>query len=550
MENILVTAALPYVNGPLHIGHPRSTYIPADVFVRYHRLKGNNVVFVCGSDEYGTPSVFAAEQEGLTPEALVNKYHEMAQRLFAALNISFDHYSRTLNPADHELTQYIFNKLMENKYIFKEIVKEYYCPKCKKFLPDRYVRGTCPKCGATDQYGDYCEKCGTTFKVGDLKDARCSICKSAPELADSEHYIFKLSAFSMQLERFLDACNIKAEIRHYVLNWIHEGLRDWDIVRDLNWGVSVPDMPGKVFYVWFNAPIGYIAATKEWAEKEGKDWESFWKLDKTRDSRIVHFIGKDIVYHHCLFWPAILIGTGEFALPTDITVRGHVTLEGKKISKSRKWWILIDDYLKSFPTDYLRFYYSLTTPNTTADGDFNWKDFQERINAELLANIGNFIHRTLTFIQDKFKGVVPKPSKEDIWDVELKRALKKAVKAVDKYYASIDIDKAVKAILDFSQSCNQYFQKKEPWRGNAESTIYHCVNAIRSLAILLEPIIPSSAERIWSFLNLEGNVHKQSFDSANELLIQAGHKINKPEPLFKKIEDADIEKEIDKLQKL
>lgn len=544
-EKILITAALPYTNGPQHIGGLKSTYIPADVFVRYQRLKGSDVAFICASDEYGTPAVFTAEEEGVTPKKLTDRYHKLALDTFKKMNIVFDYYSRTSNKSNHELTQYIFKKLFENGYIYKDIVKDYYCPKCRKSLPDRYVKGTCPSCGASDQYSDYCENCGATFKVGDLKDAYCTICRTKPELKDSEHYIFKLSTFKSQLHKFLNNVNIREEVKNYVLSWIKQGLRDWDIIRDIDWGVPVEDMPGKVFYVWFNAPIGYISATRDWAEniKMPGEWKKFW-TDK--ETKIVHFIGKDIVYHHCLFWPAMLIGTKEFNLPDMISVRGFLNIEGKKLSKSKKYWILADDFVKNFPADYLRFYLSLITPAKTTDGDFSWKEFQDKINNELLGNLGNFIHRTLSFTHSKFNGTVPEPSEECFFDEKLEEL----VINIDKCMENVEIDKMLKKILEFSSFCNQYFQSKEPWKGNAETTIYQCVNAVRSLAILLAPIIPESAQKIWESLNMEGHVHKQKLSSAELLHIKPGHKINKPKPLFRKIEDIEIKREIEKLKKI
>jgi len=558
---VLVTSALLYVNGPLHLGHIRSTYIPADVYTRYLRLKGVPVVFVSGSDEHGTPTVVTAEQEGLTAKAMVDKYHNLAFKNYQALGLSFDHYSRTSNETNHQTTQELFMILKEKGFVFKQIVKEYYCPTDKKFLPDRYIKGECPYCHAKDQYSDYCENCGKTFKPGDLIGAYCSLDKTTPELKDSEHFMFKLSAFSSALSSYLkNQLDVRDEVRNYVLQWIKEGLRDWDIVRDLDWGVKVPGMKGKVFYVWFDAPIGYIAATKEWAEKNGKKdaWKQFWiKAEaEKKGAKIVHFIGKDIVYHHALFWPALLMGTADYKTPDVLPVRGFVTIQGKKISKSRKYWILVEDYLKRWPPDYVRFYYTLTTPNAPTDGDFDWKDFQEKINTELLGNVGNFVHRVLTFIDSKFAGKVPKVphgSKAGADEVAIKKKLVKSVKEVDKLYSQIELDRALKAILDLSQSFNQYFQHKAPWRADekdASITLWHCANFVRSLAILLEPVIPFSAEKIWSYLNLEGSVHDADFDSAKDLPIKADHSIKKPLPLFSKAEDDAIQEEIRKLESL
>jgi len=547
-EKWLVTCALPYVNGPIHIGHVKSTYIPADIFVRFLKLNKENVLFVCGSDTHGTPITIEAEKEGLTPKQLVSKYHNLAIKSFKDLGIDFDHYSSTDNKTNHDLTKHFFKRHLENGFVTKEIVNEYYCEKCKRFLPDRYVKGTCPHCNAKDQYSDYCESCSRTIEKWKIIDPYCAVCGSKPIARDSEHYFFKLSEFSDQLKDFLKGATIAEEVKNYVLQWLKEGLKDWDIVRDLDWGVKVPGLENKTYYVWFDAPIFYVSATIEWAKKNKKKWEEYWKSPKTK---IVHFIGKDIIYHHCLFWPAMLIGTREkFSLPSIIPVRGYATLEGKKISKSRKWWILIDDFVKVFPGDYLRFYLTLTTPSKPTDGDFKWKEFQKKINSELVGNIGNFIYRTLSFIHTKFGGKVPEAGEFDDADEEFEKRIKEAAKSIGNELENIELEKALRKILEFSGFCNQYFQKKEPWRDleRAKACLYLSINAVRSLAIALEPFLPSSAEKLWNQLNLKDSVHEQKWDSLSKIEIKPRHKINRPEILFKKVEDVDIDNQLTKLR--
>jgi len=535
-KKIIVTAALPYANGEVHLGHVCSTYLPADVLVRFFRLKGDDVVFVCATDDFGTPILIEAEKEGKSPEEFVAHWHKVDSKDFGDLGISFDIFYKTNSEENVKLTQYFFKKLYERRFIFKKLIWQPYCENCKKVLPDRYVKGTCPYCNAEDQYSDVCEKCGKIFQPGEIKDPHCAICGSKPKRKESEHYFFRLSEFSDALEKWLvENQNLQSDVKNYVLNWVKEGLKDWDITRDIPWGVPIPleEAKGKVLYGWFDNHLGYISTALKYFSDKKIDGKAFWN-----SSEIYHFIGKDIVYHHFLFLPAMRLGVEEYKLPEFIPTRGHLLLQGQKFSKSRGWYVSLRDFLNLFPADYLRYYLSIITPYNQSDVNFDWKDFQEKINKELIANIGNFIHRTLSFIWFNFDGKVPEAEEYDELDCRFKEKIEAVANDVGDELKKIELIKGLVKILRFSSFCNRYFQKKQPWTKSksVKTCLYLCANAVKSLAILLEPYLPFSAENIWQQLNLKNSVHEQDWDSASELTIKSGHKINRPEPLFRKIE--------------
>ena len=549
VEKIIVTTALIYANGEVHLGHITSTYLPADIFVRFCRLKGDDVIHVGATDDFGTPILVEAERKGISPEEFVAYWNKTDFEDFSALGISFDVFYKTSSKENVKLTQYFFRKLYEKGYIYKQIVSQPYCENCKKFLPDRYVKGTCPYCSATEQYSDGCERCGRTFQSREVLDPHCAICGSKPEGKQSEHYFFKLSDFSDRLEKWLvENENLQSQVKNYVLNWVKEGLKDWDISRDLPWGIPVPlkEAEGKVLYVWFNNHLGYISTALKYFGEKGIDGKEAWN-----SSKIHHFIGKDIVYHHYLFLPAMRMGVGEFKLPEFIPTRGYFTLEGRKFSKSREWYISVREFLDKFPPDYLRYYLAAITPYSQSDVNFDWEAFQKRINNELIANIGNFIHRVLTFIWSNYNGKVPEIETLDELDKEMMDKLETVVRDVAKEIDGVELSRGLRRILEFSTFCNQYFQRKKPWtnKEKAKTALYLCVNAVRSLAILLEPYIPFSAENLWEQLSLEETVHEQNWNTASELKIHSGHKISKPTVLFKKVQDEDIKKEREKLQR-
>jgi len=505
---------------------------------------------VGSTDDFGTPILIESERQGKSPEEYVEHWNQVDRKDFADLGISFDIFYKTSSRENIVLTQQFFRTLYEKGYIYKKPVLQPYCENDKKFLPDRYVKGTCPFCGATDQYSDSCERCGRTFQQGEILDPHCAICGSKPVSRESEHYFFKLTQFSDALKQWLEENrNLQPDVRNYVLNWIKEGLLDWDITRDISWGVPIPlkEAKGKVLYGWFDNHLGYISTAQKYFEERGVDGKKAWNA-----SKIYHFIGKDIVYHHYLFLPAMRLGEEEYRLPDYIPTRGHLLLEEQKFSKSRGWYVSLRDFLGRFPVDYLRYYLASITPYTQADVNFDWVDFQKRINNELIANVGNFIHRTLTFIWTKHGGEVPKPQKNyDALDNEFVAKISSVAEDVGEEVERNELSKGLRKIVEFSAFCNQYFQKKQPWveADKAKTTLHLCVNAVRSLAILLEPYTPFSAEKLWQQLNLEGSVHEQDWNSASQLKIKSGHKIAQPTVLFQKIPNADIEKEREKLHK-
>lgn len=521
--NRIVTCALPYANGELHLGHIASTYLPADVFVRYLRLKGESVIFSCGTDDFGTPILIKAEQEGKAPQDYVAYWHKRDLEDFKMIGIIFDIFHKTSSEENINLARYFFNSLKEKGYIYKKTVEQYYCENCKRFLPDRYVKGTCPYCKAIDQYSDSCEVCGRAIQEGEIIEPRCSICGNAPIKKESEHYFFRLSVFGEDIKNWLlKNENLQKDVKSYVISWINAGLKDWDITRDISWGVPIEN--GKVLYGWFENHLCYIASILKYCEERNLDGKSVWN-----SSIIYHFIGKDIIYHHYLFLPAMRIGEGSYKLPDFIPVRGHLLLEGKKISKSRGWYISLREFLERYNADYLRYYLSRIITYSQADANFEWQSFKEVINNELIGNIGNFIYRTLSFIWNKFNGIVPSPTSFDNLDKDFLEKMKKVVSETEKYFDNLEFEKALKSIVDFSSFCNKYFQEKEPWKKEANTCLNLSAKATALICNLLYPFIPFSCEKIIKQLNLE------RFYWPKDLVIKDNHKINKPEPIFSKI---------------
>lgn len=539
-ERILVTAALPYANGPLHVGHAIGAYIPADVYVRYNRLKGNDVVFVGGTDEHGTPIAVAAEKEGITPKDMVDRFHKDIKASMVDLGISFDNFSRTSTDMHYKLAQEFFLEISKKGFVYKKTVERPFCSKCGRFLPDRFVKGTCPQCGSRDERGDQCEKCGKQLEPHELKEPYCIICRAVPEMRKTEHWFFKLSEFSDKLGKWIEKnTHWPDNARNFSLGWIREGLSDRAITRDLGWGVPVPvkGVEGKVLYVWFDAPIGYISATGEWSLNIGKrdEWKKYWM----RKAKIVHFLGKDNIPFHTIIWPAMLMAHEGFNLPWQISSNEYLTLEGQKMSTSRNWVLWVDDCLSEFDPDQLR-YYLLSINPERHDSDFSLKEFQHKVNNELIATFGNFVHRSLTFIE-KNGSKLPEVKEFDSMDEKMIKVIRDAPDRVGKHLDKFRFLDALKEVMALAQFGNEYFQKKEPWKNENTSTLYLCANYCRTLAILSYPFMPFTAEMIWRMLGLKDSAGEQDWITAAELGMPEGHRIKKITPLFEKIEDEDID---------
>ena len=563
-NDIIITAALPYANGEIHLGHIASTYLPADIFARFCRLIGKNVCYECGTDDFGTPVLVKAERENKSPTDYVEYWNRKDYEDFRSIGISFDFFSKTSSPENVKFVQYVFNELHKDGLIYDRNVTQFYCEYDRKFLPDRYVKGRCPVCGAENQYSDLCEKCGSI--PNEILDPRCSICERKPIKKNSQHYFFRLSFFSQELKEWLqDNNNLSGEVKKYVLNWIDGGLQDWDITRDLSWGIPIPlpDAEGKVFYGWFDNHLCYISSFATFMKQQQnagiEDSRRAWN-----ESRIYHFIGKDIVYHHFLFLPAVRMGINrKYKLPDYMPTRGHLLLYNKKISKSRNWYIGLSDFLTRNNPDYLRFYLALVTPNSQADTNFDWDDFADRVNNDLIDNVGNFVNRSLSFISKAYDGKVPVPGQYNSIDDGGIAEINNISHQTGEFLQKNEADRGLKRILEFSKYFNQYFQRKQPWksqgiaagrgtinRNNAgdisadtsATTLFISVNAVASLAILLEPFIPFSSEKIWGQLGMgmSSDVHKLQWELASKLNMKPGHSIANIRPIFQKVDAKEI----------
>ncbi|CUT02967.1 methionine--tRNA ligase [Candidatus Chrysopegis kryptomonas] len=560
-KRILVTAALPYANGPIHLGHLAGAYLPADIYVRYQRLKGRDVIYICGSDEHGVPITITAEKEGVTPQQVVDKYHFMNKESFEKFGMSFDNYSRTSLPIHHQTAQEFFLDLYKKGILKEKTTKQLYCEKDKMFLADRYVEGTCPVCGSPGARGDQCEKCGSWLEQTDLIDPKCKICGSTPVIKDTSHWYLPLGEFQKRLEDWMSTkTDWKENVKQYVYSWFKEGLQDRAVTRDLHWGVKVPipGAEGKVIYVWFDALLGYISSTKEWAQKIGQPekWREYWQ---SQDTRLIHFIGKDNIVFHCIVFPAMLMAWNDgreseiYVLPDNVPANEFLNLEGKKLSTSRNYAVWLNEYLQKFDPDPLRYALASILPETK-DTDFSWKEFQARNNNELADILGNFVNRTLTFVKKNFNNSVPERFELEEIDRELIAKLKEYADKISENYENFRIRDGVFETMNLARFANKYFNDTEPWRmikenpKRASTTINLCLQTVRALAILFEPVLPFSARKIWEMLNLKDDIVKAGWDSAYELKLEAGHQLGEPKILFRKIEDHEIEEEIRKLK--
>ncbi len=532
---VLVTSALPYVNGECHIGHLR-TYVPADICVRMLRKMGYRVIFISGSDTHGTPIVLSAEAEGTTPEAVVERYHEHFRRVFDALNVDFDYYGRTDSPANHARTEEIVKDLMARGYVYRKKTKQAYCNTCGRFLPDRYVEGICPYCGTLAR-GDECDQgCGRHLEPGEIEEPRCKICGSAAVYKDQEHFFFKLSAFSHFLLSYLHGLEGTANARNYALEWVKRELRDWCITRNLEWGVKFPGRDDLVVYVWVDAPIGYISFTEELLRERGEDdteWARYWK---NNEATIIHFIGTDIIYHHCIFWPAMLKGAG-YSLPRAVIASGMVKINGKTFSKSRGNVVWASEFLERFHPDMLR-YYLVAQSSHTKELDFSWDSFFMRVNNELVAILGNLAYRVLTFTYKHF-GMVPAGEIEDEVTSAIESATAEVLSAMENY----EFKKMVDATMGLANFGNSYFQREEPWhlikgdedaRRRCGTIIKNVLQILKSICILLEPVMPEKMGEMWFQLGMETDLHATKIEDLRAP-IRTGQKLNKPAVLFQRV---------------
>jgi len=554
-QKILVTSALPYANGPIHLGHLAGAYLPADIYVRYQRLKGRDVVFICGTDEHGVPITIAAEKKGVSPKEIVDYYHQNHREVFERVGIHFDNFSRTSLKVHHRTAQEFFLRLLRKNLLTLKTVQQFYCPHCRRFLPDRYVEGTCPHCQTAGARGDQCEHCGKWIEPVELIEPRCVICGHQPEIRSTQHWFFRLGAFQERIQSWLNTkSHWKDNVKNFCEGWLREGLQDRAVTRDISWGVPVPlkGAEGKVLYVWFEAPIGYISSTREWAQKMGQPdrWKDYW-LDP--GTKLVHFIGKDNIVFHAIVWPAILMGRGDYILPSEIPANEFLNIEGRKISTSKNYAVWLDDYLSKFPPDPLRYTLAVNAPETK-DSDFSWRDFQARNNNELADILGNFVNRSLSFVEKYFRSRIPSPREFDDLDQQLIGRMREAPDRIGEWFERFEVRQAARELMDLARFANKYFNDQEPWRtrttdpSKCRTTLYLCLEMARALAILFAPILPFSAERIWRMLNLSGTVTDQVWDQAGEFSLRPGHRLGDVEILFPKIDDEAIEQEIKKLE--
>lgn len=549
MTKILITCALPYANGPNHLGHMRSTYIPADTYARYNRMKGNEVLFTCATDEHGTPIAVKAEREGKTPLEIATRYHKMLKKDVEDCNISFDSFTRTTDKTHYDMSQKFFLHLYKKGYIYEKEIQQLYCENCKRFLPDRYVEGTCPVCGAEGARGDHCEVCGRHLEPTQLKEPRCLNCDSTPKIRNSKHYFFKLSEFEEQIKEWINNNDeLDSNVRNYALNWLKDGLKDWILTRDMDWGIPVPldGAEGKIIYVWGEAFIGYLSAAAQWSEKTNKPWIDYW------NDKAVHFIGKDIIYHHSIFWPGLLMAH-SCNLPTNVIAGEFLSLEGQKMSTSRNWVVWVQDFLKYYDSDLLRYYLTVNAP-LNKDTDFSWDDFQRRINDELADVLGNFLHRTFTFTKRFYDSKIPEKFELNSEDKEFEELIKSAPEKVGSLIDEYKFREGLMEIIKLAKAGNKYFNDKEPWKTQKESSedasncLYLCNQLAKTLGVMMQVYLPVKAKKILKILNIADEESIKNWDVASEFL-EVGHPINKPKPLFKKIEDKEIDKRKEELLK-
>lgn len=550
-----ITAALPYTNGPIHIGHLAGVYVPADIYARYKRLTGNDVAFICGSDEHGVPITIKAKKEGVTPQQIVDRYHKIIKDSFEEFGITFDNYSRTSAKIHHDTASEFFTTLYDKNEFVEEVSEQLYDAEANQFLADRFVVGTCPKCGNEESYGDQCENCGTSHNATDLINPKSAITGNVPTLKETKHWFLPLNKHEAFLKEWIlegHKKDWKSNVYGQCKSWIDDGLRPRAVTRDLDWGipVPVPGGEGKVLYVWFDAPIGYISSTKEWAAREGKDWEPYWK---DKDTKLVHFIGKDNIVFHCIIFPAMLKAEGSYILPDNVPANEFLNLEGKKLSTSKNWAVWLPDYLQDFPNqqDVLRYALTANAPETK-DNDFTWKDFQARNNNELVAIFGNFINRVVVLTNKYYEGVVPTPSSFSAIDQETLATVKAYPAVIESSLERYRFREAGQELMNLARLGNKYLADEEPWKliktdeARTQTIMYVALQIASALATLSEPFLPFTSTKLKTILNTTENAWSDI--STKDVLLTAAHQIGKGELLFSKIEDEQIQVQLDKLE--
>ena len=550
----MITAALPYANGPVHIGHLAGVYIPADVYARFQRNTGQEVAFICGSDEHGIPITIRAKKEGITPQDVVDKYHEIIKKSFADLGISFDEYSRTTSKKHYEVSQEFFLNLYNKGKFEEEISEQFFDEQAGEFLADRYIVGTCPKCSNENAYGDQCEKCGSTLSPTELINPKSMLSGNTPVLKETKNWYLPLNEY----ENFLNEWIIKGHqddwkpnVYGQVKSWLNDGLKPRAMTRDLNWGVPVPlpNAEGKVLYVWFDAPIGYISFTQEWAEKNGKNWKDFWQNEETD---LIHFIGKDNIVFHCIIFPSMMKAHGDYIMPKNVPAFEFLNLENDKISTSRNWAVWAHEYVEDFPDqqDALR-YALLSSAPETKDNNFTWKDFQTKNNSELVGIFGNFINRVTVLTQKYYNGIVPQPNEFEQVDKDLFHEMQQIPEKIGKNLDEFRFRDALTEMMNLARLGNKYLADEEPWKvikdnpERVKTQMFCALQVAGALAYLCEPFLPFTSKKMKSGLNLE---NKNWYEVLNTPPIPTGHQINEMPLLFSKIEDDVIEAQIKKLE--
>ncbi|MDM1347170.1 methionine--tRNA ligase [Myroides marinus] len=551
-----ITAALPYTNGPIHIGHLAGVYVPADIYARFLRLQGKDVAFICGSDEHGVAISMKAKKEGITPQQVIDKYNGIIKQSFMDFGISLDNYSRTSSSIHHQTASEFFKKLYNEGKFIEEVTEQLYDEKADQFLADRFVTGTCPKCANEEAYGDQCEKCGTSLNATDLINPKSTITGTKPILKSTKHWFLPLDQYDTFLREWIlegHKNDWKPNVYGQVKSWLEDGLKPRAVTRDLDWGIPVPveGAEGKVLYVWFDAPIGYISSTKEWALREGKDWEPYWKSD---DTKLVHFIGKDNIVFHCVIFPAMLKAEGSYILPDNVPANEFLNLEGNKLSTSKNWAVWLHEYLEDFPgkQDVLRYALTSNAPETK-DNDFTWKDFQARNNNELVAIFGNFINRVVVLTNKYYEGVVPQPNEFSDVDIATLTELRAYPGVIESSVDRYRFREALSEMMNVARLGNKYLADEEPWKlikenpERVKTQMYVALQIAAALSTLAEPFLPFTADKLKSILKLESPI-KWSTIAEDKVLLAAGHTIGQAELLFAKIEDEEVQKQLDRLE--